>query len=141
MRAQGWQQPRRGEMGAVGFGQDDIARIFVVELVDFEPAVENRDLPFEEIDEYGFAGREHGAQHSVRHRPERFFHNMQHGQAPLVVNDQGSGRRLSRRYSQKWGWQQPPMSLNVRVSSPRDPPTTNIRILPWYRPTAHLIKP
>src|SRR3546814_4572686 len=30
-----------------------------------------------------FAGREHGAQHSVRHRPERFFHNMQHGQAPL----------------------------------------------------------
>src|SRR3546814_7503143 len=84
----------------------------------FEPAVENRDLPFEEIDEYGFAGREHGAQHSVRHRPERFFHNMQHGQAPLVVNDQGSGRRLSRRYSQKWGWHKPPVSLIVRVPSP-----------------------
>ena len=45
----------------------------------FETAVEHGNLPFEEVDEDGFAGREHGAQDMIGHRTERFFDDVQHG--------------------------------------------------------------
>ena len=37
----------------------------IVELIDLEAAVEDRNIPFEEVDEDPLAGLEHGPEHMV----------------------------------------------------------------------------
>ncbi len=50
-------------MVAIFIGDDQIGRVAIVELVDLEPAVEHRHIPFQEIDEDPLA--------ILEHRPER----------------------------------------------------------------------
>jgi hypothetical protein len=46
---------------AVGVRQHEVTGVDVVELVDLVLSVEDRHVPFEQIDENRFAGRKHGA--------------------------------------------------------------------------------
>src|SRR3546814_3362291 len=50
-RPRGEKQPRRGKMFAIGIGHDEIGGIDIVEMIEFEPARERRNIPFEKIDE------------------------------------------------------------------------------------------
>lgn len=54
-RTRGEEQPRRREMLAVRIGHDQIGRIGIVELVEFEAIGECWDVPFEKIDEDALA--------------------------------------------------------------------------------------
>ena len=85
MWARGGQQPRRGEMASVAVGEHQIGRVGVVELVDLIGAVDHRHIPFEQIDEDGFARGEHRAEHAVRGRARGRLHDVKHVWPPLAV--------------------------------------------------------
>jgi hypothetical protein len=49
----------------IKIGDDQIAGMCVIELVDLISPFQHREVPFEEIDKDAFARREHGAECSV----------------------------------------------------------------------------
>ena len=66
MRTISAQQPRGGPMICTFISQHKIYRIRRIKLVDFEPPVENRHVPFQKIDKHPFSGLKHGTKSRVQ---------------------------------------------------------------------------
>src|SRR3546814_1800672 len=72
-------------MTVAAIGENQIARILVIELVDLVAAFEDRHVPFEQIDEHRFARREHRTEHAVRGRTRAELKRVQHVLGSLTV--------------------------------------------------------
>src|SRR3546814_17066533 len=72
-------------MTVAAIGENQIARILVIELVDLVAAFEDRHVPFEQIDEHRFARREHRTEHAVRGRTRAELKRVQNVLGSLTV--------------------------------------------------------
>ncbi len=54
-------------MTLVAIGEDQVAGIFVIELVDLVAAVEDGNVPLEQVDEHRLARSEHRSEDAVRY--------------------------------------------------------------------------
>src|SRR5574338_1020577 len=68
MRPAGAEQARRAEMLAVARGDNQIDRLLIVELVELEAPVDDRHVPFEQVDEDLLARLEHRAEAAILER-------------------------------------------------------------------------
>src|SRR3546814_7446447 len=78
-RPRGEKQPRRGKMFAIGIGHDEIGGIDIVEMIEFEPARERRNIPFEKIDEDALSRLAHRAKGPMLARAVLVIDDTQHG--------------------------------------------------------------
>src|SRR4051812_19304843 len=80
-------------MPVILVGQDQIPRMFVIELVDLVPAIEHRQVPFEQIDEDGFARGEHRAKCPILAAIQSAINKLNHVANPSML-ERGTGFRL-----------------------------------------------
>jgi len=80
------EEPDRRCMAAVIVRRDQVDGVSIVELVDLIQAIDDRDVPAEEIDEQSLTIGEHGLEQRLVLRRQMIVDNVDHEVLSLVVS-------------------------------------------------------